>query len=389
MPKILMLLAPQFIESAKRHGFFLWTGVPCSYLQPFINYVIADPCCRYVPASNEGDAVAIAAGVEIAGDRAVAMCQNSGLGNAVNPLTSLAHAHCIPLLLIVTLRGEPGGPKDEPQHQLMGSITTRMLDLMEIPWEYFPTEEEEVKPCFDRIMSHMADHGLPYGLVMRKDSVAPVSPPPPLTIRPIRADGASTNFAPSCASRAEMVAAVQKQTGHRDLVLATTGYTGRELYAVGDRENQLYLVGAMGCASSVGLGLAMRRPDLRVIVLDGDGAILMRMGALAAIGYVRPDNLVHVVLDNGMHESTGGQATVSPSLDLVAIAAACGYPETRVVYDPQELGRILSEKPDHLIFVRAMIKPGVMADLPRPAISPAEVTRRIRAHIREIGETAL
>lgn len=120
-------------------------------------------------------------------------------------------------------------------------------------------------------------------------------------------------------------------------------------------------------------------------MLDGDGAILMRMGALAAIGYVRPINLVHVVLDNGMHKSTGGQCTVSPSLDLETIAGACGYPETRTVYDPKELGHILSEESDHLIFIRAMIKPGVMADLPRPALSPAEVTRRIRSHIRKIA----
>jgi len=344
-----MLSAPQFVEAAGRHGFSLWTGVPCSYLQPFINHVIADPSCRYVPASNEGDGVAIGAGMEIAGGRAVVMCQNSGLGNAVNPLTSLAHAHRIPLLLIITLRGEPGGTKDEPQHQLMGSITTRMLDLMEIPWEYFPTIEEEVEPCLERIVSHMLDRGLPYGLVMRKNSVAPVAIPPPLANRPIRVNGASNDVSPIGATRAEMVAAVQERANERDLILTTTGYTGRELYALGDRENQLYLVGAMGCASSVGLGLAMGRSDLRTIVLDGDGAILMRMGALAAIGYVRPINLVHVVLDNGMHESTGGQCTVSPSLDLETIAGACGYPETRTVYDPKELGHILSEESDHLI----------------------------------------
>jgi phosphonopyruvate decarboxylase len=380
-----MLSAPQFVESAKRHGFCLWTGVPCSYLQPFINHVIADSSCRYVPASNEGDAVAIGAGMEIAGGRAVAMYQNSGLGNAVNPLTSLAHAHRIPLLLIITLRGEPGGPKDEPQHQLMGSITTRMLDLMEIAWEYFPTIKEEVEPCFERIESHMLECGLPYALLMRKNSVAPVAAPPPIVKRRIQVNGASNGNAPIGATRAEMMAAVQGQATDRDLILATTGYTGRELYALGDHDNQLYLVGAMGCASSVGLGLAIGRPDLRVIVLDGDGAVLMRMGALAAIGYSRPVNLVHVVLDNGMHESTGEQCTVSPSLDLAAIAGACGYPKTRVVYDPKELGRILSEESEHLIFIRAMIKPGVMANLPRPATSPAEVTRRIRSYIRKIA----
>ena len=379
-----MLAAPQFVEAAKRHGFSLWTGVPCSYLQPFINHVIADPSCRYVPASNEGDGVAVAAGMEIAGGRAVVMFQNSGLGNAVNPLTSLAHAHRIPLLLIITLRGEPGGTKDEPQHQLMGSITTRTLELMEIPWEYFPTNEEDVEPCFERAVSHMLERGLPYGLVMRKNSVAPVATPPPQATKPTRVNGASKGVPRiGVTTRAEMMAAVQKQASDRDLILTTTGYTGRELYALGDRENQLYLVGAMGCASSVGLGLALGRPDLRTIVLDGDGALLMRMGALATIGYMRPTNLVHVVFDNGMHESTGGQCTVSPSLDLLAVAGGCGYPETCVVYDSKELGRVLSKESDHLIFIRAIVKPGVMANLPRPGILPAEVTQRIRSHIRK------
>jgi phosphonopyruvate decarboxylase len=128
------------------------------------------------------------------------------------------------------------------------------------------------------------------------------------------------------AKRRDYLAAVQAVAGERDILIATTGFTGRELYALDDRSNQIYLVGAMGCASSVGLGLALARPDLRVTVLDGDGAALMRMGALAAIGYQRPSNLLHVMLDNGLHESTGGQATVSPSVDFAAVAAASGYP---------------------------------------------------------------
>ena len=135
-----MIQAETFVQAASDHGFNLWTGVPCSYLTPFINYVIDDQSSRYVVAANEGDAVAIAAGASLAGGRAIAMFQNSGLGNAVSPLTSLTHVFQIPVLLIVTLRGEPGGPADEPQHGLMGSITTRLLELMEIPWAYFPTD---------------------------------------------------------------------------------------------------------------------------------------------------------------------------------------------------------------------------------------------------------
>jgi phosphonopyruvate decarboxylase len=381
-----MLAAQTFVEAAKRRGFSLWTGVPCSYLTPFINYVIDDPSLHYVSASNEGDAVAIAAGVEIAGGRAVAMLQNSGLGNAVNPLTSLAFTHRVPMLLVVTLRGESGGPPDEPQHALMGSITADLLDLMQVHREYFPTEVSDVEPCLDRAVAHMDRERLPYCLMMRKNSVAPnpVSAKPPLRSLHVVPETWSTKNAR--ASRADMLAAIQSATTERDLVIATTGYTSRELYTKGDRVNQLYLVGAMGCASSVGLGVALQRPDLRVIVVDGDGAALMRLGALAAIGYERPANLLHVVLDNGMHESTGGQATVARSVDLAVVAAACGYPRTRVVHDPEELREMVAAETGQLTFVRAMITPGTLNNLPRPSIPPIELTRRFRAHIRELAK---
>jgi phosphonopyruvate decarboxylase len=220
----------------------------------------------------------------------------------------------------------------------------------------------------------------PYCLVMRKGTVAPAPAPPPFPVRRIGASRAAPPNGPA-ASRAEMIRAVQAAAGDRDAVLATTGYTGRELFAAADRPNQLYLVGAMGCASSVGLGLALQRPDLRVIVLDGDGSALMRLGALAAIGYQRPANLVHIVLDNGMHESTGGQATVSRSIDLPGIASDCGYPVARAVTAPEELRRLLAEGTRELTFVHAPIAPGVRADLPRPTLSPSRTAERFRAHV--------
>jgi phosphonopyruvate decarboxylase len=385
-----MISARVFVETAQRHGFMLWSGVPCSYLKPFINDIIADRSSRYVPACNEGDAVSIAAGVEIGDGRAVAMFQNSGLGNAVNPLTSLAYTHRIPLLLVTTLRGEPGGPADEPQHELMGSITTRLLDLIEIRWEYFPVRNEDIEPCFGRALSWMETQRTPYCFVMRKDSVAPVPAPPQLEVR--LTNGARTGVCitdQANATRAEMLAAVQSAVGDHDVILATTGYTGRELYASADIPQQLSLVGAMGCASSVGLGLALQRPDLRVIVLDGDGSALMRLGALAAIGYQRPANLVHIVLDNGIYESTGGQSTISGSVNLAGIAADCGYIDTRVLSDPDEILRFLKGKTRGLSFIRAMIKPGVMPDLQRPKLHPPQATDRFRAYIRNIGRNRL
>ncbi len=172
-----MIEAHQFVEAARERGFDWYAGVPCSYLTPFINYVLQDPSLHYVSMANEGDAVALIAGIALAGDarvrhrRGIAMMQNSGLGNAVSPLTSLTWTFRLPQLLIVTWRGQPG-VADEPQHALMGPITPAMLDTMEIPWELFPTTAEAIGPALDRATAYMDETGRPNALVMQKGSVA-------------------------------------------------------------------------------------------------------------------------------------------------------------------------------------------------------------------------
>ncbi len=374
-----MIEAEYFVHSARSHGFSLYAGVPCSYLKPFINYVIESDDLCYVGATNEGDAVAIAAGAELGGRRSVAMFQNSGLGNAVNPLTSLTHVFKIPILLITTLRGEPGGPPDEPQHQLMGGITTQLLDIMEIPWSYFPTEIADVEETLSRAVQHMEQQQRPYALVMRKGSVAPTSLMAAADSRPCRVD--ADRLASPTLSRQDMLMAIQSASSEEDVIVATTGYTGRELYAAGDKANQIYLVGSMGCAMSVGLGLAIAQPQRRIIVIDGDGAALMRLGGLCTVGYEGPKNLVHVLLDNGMHESTGGQSTVSRSINFPAIAGASGYTETCAVSTAQEMREALSRQLQGPLFVHAPIVPGVAANLPRPEITPPEVARRLRTFL--------
>jgi len=180
-----MIQAASFMHQARERGFRLFTGVPCSYLKPFINYALDAPELDYVGAANEGDAVAIAAGADLAGRRSVVMFQNSGLGNAVNPLTSLNAPFRIPALLIVTWRGEPGGGPDEPQHELMGQITPRMLDLLGIRWEFFPTSEADVASALDRAVGHMDATRLPFALVMRKGSVAPHALQPRPALSPL------------------------------------------------------------------------------------------------------------------------------------------------------------------------------------------------------------
>jgi phosphonopyruvate decarboxylase len=373
--------AETFLGAARERGFRLYAGVPCSYLEPFINYVIDASELRYVGAANEGDAVAIGAGAELGGTRSVVMFQNSGLGNAVNPLTSLTWTFRLPVLLIPTLRGEPGGPPDEPQHELMGQITTRLLELMGIPWEWFPSEDADVGPSLGRAVEHLQTQRRPYALLMRKGAVAAHPIRSQQTPRPLLPAPARLPAPEPVGSRADALRTVQASVGPDDVVLATTGYTGRELYALEDRPSQLYMVGSMGCVASLALGLALARPRRRVIALDGDGALLMRMGVLATVGYERPPNLVHVLLDNQRHESTGGQSTVSRSVDFPSMAAACGYAAAARVGSLDELGRALTSAEPGPRFLHVPIAPGVPADLPRPSVRPHEVAARLRAHL--------
>jgi phosphonopyruvate decarboxylase len=388
-----MIEARDFVEAARQRGFRWYAGVPCSFLTPFINYVLQDPSLHYVSMANEGDAIALMAGVALAGDertqygRGVAMMQNSGLGNAVSPLTSLTWTFRLPQLLIVTWRAQPG-IADEPQHALMGPITPDMLKTMEIPWELFPTESAQIGPALDRAIAHMDQSGRPYALIMQKGSVAAYPLKPGTGAISSRSGTASASAAvagPADArpSRQDALRAVVTATPRDSTVLlASTGFCGRELYAIDDRPNHLYMVGSMGCVLPLALGLALARPDLRVIALDGDGAALMRLGAFATAGAYGPSNLWHLLLDNGVHDSTGGQATVSPRISFAKIAAACGYASSLETDDLARISSWLAEPPvDGARFARLFIRAGAPSDLPRPSVTPVEVKTRLMQHI--------
>ena len=380
-----MIDAEAFIEAARGYGFTRYTGVPCSYLTPFINYVINDDRLSYISSANEGDAVATAAGLAVGGQRAVAMMQNSGLGNAVNPLTSLAHTFSIPVVLVVTRRGRPGG-RDEPQHELMGKLTGGLFDLMEIPWEPFPAEERDIGPALERATRYCDTAQKPYALLMDQGTVAPH--PLQRESIPSRADvqcrrTSIAGEAPDSTTREQALREIINHTPVQDSILVgTTGYTGRELFAIDDRSNQVYMVGSMGCAPSFALGISLARPDLQVSVVDGDGAALMRMGNFSTIGSYGQNNLAHILLDNGVHESTGAQATVSANVSFADIAAACGYGLALDGNGPGVIRELYARKDvDGARFAVVKIRPGTPAELPRPDTSPANVLRRLKAHI--------
>ncbi len=386
-----MIEARDFVEAARERGFEWYAGVPCSYLTPFINYVLQDESLRYVSAANEGDAVALIAGATLGGRRGISMMQNSGLGNAVSPLTSLTWTFHLPQLLIVTWRGQPG-VHDEPQHQLMGPITPTMLETMQIPWELFPSSREAIAPALERALSHMQSSGRPYALVMQKGTVAPYALKPgaggagaPKAARPAASEVSPVESA-SHDRRPSRHEALRQVIAHTPLtstvVLASTGFCGRELYAIEDRANQLYMVGSMGCLVPLALGLALARPDLRVVAIDGDGAALMRLGAFATVGAYAPANLQHLLLDNGVHDSTGGQATVSAHTSFADIALACGYATAFETCDIARLAGWLDAAPvAGPRFARLMIRSGSPDGLPRPSVTPAQVAERLMRHL--------
>jgi phosphonopyruvate decarboxylase len=377
-----MIQASDFIGPAKALGFTRWAGVPCSFLTPFINSVIDDPDMSYLSAANEGDAVAIASGAALAGQRSVAMMQNSGLGNAVSPLSSLNWVFRIPILLIVTLRGEPG-LQDEPQHELMGQITGRILDELQIPWDWFPREADSVEGALMVANWHMDRSGLPYAFIMKKGSVAktelksrwqPDAHPTPFAAEAFR------HGEPELSRHQALATVVDQTPEDTSIVVGTTGYTGRELFAIADRPNQLYMVGSMGCASSFGLGLSLARPDQRVVVADGDGAALMRMGNFATVGAYGGQNFQHLLLDNGVHESTGGQSTVSRAISFAGIARACGYRQAQEALTAAELGGFLGADEGPAL-LQLKTRRGVPEGLPRPDITPRQVKQRLMQHL--------
>lgn len=378
-----MFTAAEFITRAQPIG-DLYTGVPCSVLKPFINYVIDSADVAYAPMNNEGEAIAFAAGAYVGGRRPVVMFQNSGLGNTVNPVTSLLWPFRIPLLLICTWRGQPG-VIDEPQHELMGKITAEMLELVRVKTELLEASPNAMHEALDRAAAHMSEHRLSYGLVMPKGVVAPyaLKTPAPTADLPCGVVAETEGGSPET-SRYDLIQSTCDIVGEDHVIVGTTGKTGRELFTCRDSANHLYMVGSMGCAASFGLGLALQLPaDRKVIVIDGDGAALMRLEALVTIGHIRPGNLIHLILDNHAYDSTGGQRTLSASVRLDRIAQACGYPYAVSVTGrarfEQELHQAMAEDGPHLIHAR--ITPGSLGDLARPDIKPHEVKARLMDYL--------
>lgn len=363
------MIAPgELFGYLEKQGISFVAGVPDSLLSSFSAYITEHvPRARHVIAANEGGAVALAVGHHLAtGQYPLVYMQNSGLGNAVNPLLSLADAevYSIPMLLMIGWRGEPG-MHDEPQHVKQGRTTLQMLEVMEIPYVVVDATSDW-QLLMEQLLETMKLEHRPVALVVKKGTFLPYK------VSDANSEGGHL-------TREEAISLVVEQLKPSDVVVATTGMTSRELYEIREKRAEghardFLVVGSMGHCSQIALGIASSRRERTVICLDGDGSAIMHMGNLAIIGHVAPENLIHIILDNGAHDSVGGQPTASSNIDFVALAQSVGYRRARLAATRVEvvnsLGQARAEVGPSLLWIK--VRKGARADLGRPKTSPIE-----------------
>lgn len=349
--------------------FEFFTGVPDSLLKPLCNFLmskygISD---KHIIAANEGNAAALAAGYHLAtGKVPVVYMQNSGEGNIINPAASLLNdkVYGIPCLFIVGWRGEPG-VHDEPQHIYQGEVTLKLLEDMDIE-PFVITKEttpEEIETALERFRARFTE-GKQAAFVVKKGALE---------------FGGKVSYGNSWQlRREEAIGHIIEVTGN-DPIVSTTGKASRELFELREAKGQghqydFLTVGSMGHASSIALGIALRKREQKIWIIDGDGAALMHLGAMATLGVNAPENVVHIVINNEAHETVGGLPTVAGKIDLVKIAEGCGYPRAVSVADAESLDAALNDAKETNLLTLIEIKcaQGARSDLGRPTTTAKE-----------------
>ena len=378
-----MISANFLINQLTKYGYSFFSGVPCSYLTSVINTVINSKKIKYIGATSEGEAVGIASGAWLAGKKSVVMIQNSGLGNTINPLTSLNYPFKIPILLITTWRGEPK-IKDEPQHELMGKITKNILTLSKIKNEIFPTDEKNLKKVLFKINNLTNKTSLPYALIMRKETIKKEKLKQKKIFFKKKNKVLIYYKKKKLPARIQVIKELQKNINNKIAVISTTGKTGRELFSLKDCENYFYQVGSMGCANAIALGVALNSKK-KIIILDGDGALLMKMGNMSTIGANQPKNLIHILLDNNVHDSTGQQLTNASTVDFSNIAINCGYKNSYSADNLDDFSKIIKTNLKNTFgptFIHIKIQKGSIENLGRPTMHPKDVALRFKNFLK-------
>ena len=375
-----------------RHGFDFFTGVPCSVVEDVIAVLETERDAPYVAAVREDVAVGLAAGAWFAGRRPCVLMQNSGLGTSLNALASLSLMYGLPALVVVTWRGHEG--KDAPEHILTGRITPQILDLLGMPYRVLSAERAADDVAWaakemDTLMQPVAivvpprvvqTGGVHHDATIPRPSGAGGPAKAPRRQMRKMDDGGERPLVPGI-SRLAAITAARKPIGAEPIVHAN-GYICRESFSVGDRPQNFYMIGSMGLASAIGLGLTLARPERAAVVFDGDGNLLMNFGILAMVGGLRPGHLVHVVFDNEVYGSTGNQISPSRGVRLDRVAAAAGYHTVAAVTTAAEtesaVRAALAAAGPHFVLVKTTAEE---ADVPRIPYSPAEIRDRFRASL--------
>lgn len=367
------MIRPQFFyDTLANLEIDFYAGVPDSLLKNLCAYITdhAD-AAHNVIAANEGGAMGLAAGHYLATGRIpVVYMQNSGEGNIINPLASLTDpdVYNIPVLLVIGWRGRPG-VHDEPQHVKQGKVTTGLLNVMGIDYTVLSKEEDKAGAQIKKAVAYMQTTGQCYALVIEKDTFDAY------TLQNVESNELTM-------SREEAIQTVAAALGEKDVIVSTTGMISRELFEYRaamhqGHERDFLTVGSMGHASQIALGIALEKQDRRVWCFDGDGASIMHMGSMAIVATKAQGNYIHVVFNNGAHDSVGGQPTVGLKIDLPAVAKAVGYPHVFSVSTMGELEALLSSSISRLpssgpVFIEVKVKKGNRKDLGRPTTTPVQ-----------------
>jgi phosphonopyruvate decarboxylase len=364
------MISPEyFVETFKKNKIEFFTGVPDSLLKDVCSYLADHSSGKdNIIAANEGAAIGLASGYHLATRKIpVVYMQNSGFGNSVNPLMSLTDkkVYNIPLILLVGWRGEPG-TKDEPQHIKQGEVTISLLDSMGIKYAILAQDEAGFIEQLHKCLSYISLTNEPFAFIVRKG---------------IFSEYKLQNYLDNgiLLQREHAIQIVVSTIGMKDIIVSTTGMISRELFEYRQLNNQgherdFLTVGSMGHASQIALGIALQKPDRRVYCFDGDGAFIMHMGSIGIIGSLQPKNYIHVVFNNGAHDSVGGQPTVGLNINLPQLALSCGYKSAFSVDNSESLFEVLKtfKKMEAPILLEIKVKKGARVNLGRPTSTPIE-----------------
>ena len=362
------MISPEyFYNYLLKNNIEFFAGVPDSLLKDICAYITDHSSKQnHIIAANEGNAIALAAGYHMATNKIpLVYMQNSGIGNAVNPLLSLTDedVYKIPVLLMIGWRGEK---KDEPQHVKQGKVTTDLLEAMKIPYLILDADEQSAQKQIDEALSKIKETNTAFAIIIRKGTFEKYN---------IK-QKVESNYA---LFREDAIKIIIDQLEGNELLVSTTGKTSRELFEYREALHQKHhadflTVGSMGHASQIALGIAISKPNRKIICIDGDGAVLMHMGGFSIIGTQAPKNFLHIIINNGAHESVGGQPTVAFNIDIPKIAEANNYKYTASVSSAKELTNALESLSENSYpaLIEVMTKIGSRDDLGRPTIKPVD-----------------